>query len=197
MALVVAGLALGGCASTPVVMPAEYTPPPVKPRAVAQLPGSKARRAAALAAALPVCKLRLGQVQDLRSDKMSLGEIGGRPITATDTLAWTRSGLTTLDTDAKIELVGSGEQLSLDADIVKAYVYSITSNKTAHIVLRVRYTNADAPVAEKVYRGADNTGNWASGEGEARNALNRALASAISQIRTDVLRHCADGHTDE
>lgn len=144
------------------------------------------------AAAGPACKVKLGQIRDLRSDPTALGYIAGREVQAEDTPAWVGSGLQSLAQDARITLVGETEppDVVVEADLLKAYILSQTQTKAANVVLRVRYRQGEAAPAEQTYRGATNGLNWASGQGEANAALNKALGEAVDAIHADLIGMC-------
>ncbi len=141
------------------------------------------------------CHIRLAGIQDLRTDPQVMGDIGGRMIHATDTVGWVRSGLEGLKQDPRIRLDDQAStdasDLVLDVDLVKAYVLSITTEKTANVVLRVRYSRAGASAGEKVYRGVDLGANWVSGADETQSTFDRALTQLLEELDTDVIAHCA------
>lgn len=170
---------LGACAAPePIVVSAGSVGPAV--------PAPSARTPPVAGAAQ--CKVKIAGIRDLRDSSASLGEIGLRPIQSQDVQAWVRDSLETLAQDPRIALVqDAGEaRLELNVEIVKAYVQTLTQAKAANVVLRVRYAAGD----EQVYRGRDDSVNWASGVGETNSALGRALGRLNADIRADVLRRC-------
>jgi hypothetical protein len=190
-----AAMLLASCARPPpAVLPAQYEPPSVRPKPPQQQ--AAARRRTRNAAPVPpasVCRLHVGPLQDRRTDSQSLGEIGGRPVRAVDVMGWVRSGLLSLDRDGAITLVepaGKGD-LDISADLLKSYVMSMPTSKVADIVLAVHFARDGEKTEDRIYRGSDQSMNWATGEGETQRALNRALADALTQIRADVLARCA------
>jgi hypothetical protein len=139
-----------------------------------------------------VCRVQLGAVVDKRSDAESMGSIGGRAVRAVDSAAWLRSGLESLGRDGRIVLVEVGEasDLELKAELLKGYVMSMAAAKTADVALQVHISRRGGLDTDRVYRGTDEAPNWIAGDEETQGALNRALAQALAQIRTDLLARC-------
>lgn len=173
--LVLLALLGAACSGTgPVVVPAQFvvpsrTPPVVRARA--QPPAA--------------CGLQVASVKDLRADLTSLGNLGPREVRADDFAGWVRGGL-----DHGLRKPGPAAVVSIDAEILVAYVHGLASTKSADIVLRMRYSRDHQPVGEKVYRGASTAMNWDSSEHEIRNALAEALAALVVQVSADGLGYC-------
>jgi hypothetical protein len=176
-------LLLAACANQPpVALSSQYKPPGYPP-------GMGPAREKALGGAA-MCRVHLGVVEDRRADTTAMGEIGGRPIRAADAAGWVHSGLESLE-GGRIQLVGeSDSDVAVSARLIKAYVFSQTSAKSANIALTVHYDRHGAGV-DRLYRGQDEGANWASGEDEAVGTLSRALAQVLEQIRQDLLADCA------
>jgi hypothetical protein len=180
LATFVGSLLLGGCSSQPYSLSSQFTPPE-----------SPAWSTAATAS----CRVRVTEIHDLRADPLSMGVIGNRPIRGADAPAWVRSGLDSLGLDQRILLVGAelgnDADLALSLDLLKAYMHSITTQKSANVVLRVRYSRHGQPLDEQVYRGVDTGGNWAQGDGETQEAFDAALAESLTAIDRDIRTRCA------
>ena len=67
---------------------------------------------------------------------------------------------------------------------------SMAAAKTADVVLQVHISRRGGLATDQVYRGTDEAPNWIAGDEETQGALNRALAQALAQIRTDLLARC-------
>jgi len=150
----------------------------------------RAPNASAAQPAEHACRVRLAEFHDELTDPGTMGSIGFRPIRA-DTAAWVRSGLGTLARDPRIQFVDGGQaDLDLNVSLLKAYMISITTEKSANVVLRIRYTRPDASSDEQVYRGVDTGLDWAGTTDETQGALDDALAEALASIQRDVLARC-------
>jgi hypothetical protein len=72
-----------------------------------------------------LCRVRIGDVHDLRDDTLTMGAFGEFTLRAIDTASWVRAGLQSLNRDQRL-LVDDGTQdssaLVLNADLLKAYV---------------------------------------------------------------------------
>jgi hypothetical protein len=141
----------------------------------------------------PACAVQLGEIRDLRLDPQSMGAIGYRPIRSADPVSWVRSGLVSITNDRRIAFVGADPNASFEigADLMKAYILSQATQKSANVVLRIHYSRNGATWDERIYRGVDVGANWVGGEDESQSALDRALSSALEQIRQDLLTRCA------
>jgi hypothetical protein len=171
--LALLGAACGG--TGPIVVPAQFDTWP----AAARLVATRAQPPAG-------CGLQLASVRDLRADPPSLGNIGPREVRADDFAAWVRGGL-----DGGLRKpAAAAAPVSIDAEILKAYVHWLAISKSADIVLRVRFSRDNQVVGEKVYRGANTAMNWASGDDEIRWALAEALAALVVQVNADAPGYC-------
>jgi hypothetical protein len=170
-------LALSSCAKDPVVLSSEFRP------SFGSVAGEAPHGAP--------CRVRLAEITDERVDAQSMGDIGGRPIRA-DTLAWVRSGLASLDGGGQITIVqAEPADLALKVELLKAYVISITTVKSANVVLRVRYAHGSSGLDDRIYRGSEVGPNWMSTTGETEAALNGALSQVLDTIREDTLTRCS------
>ncbi|HVU21015.1 MAG TPA: hypothetical protein VHE09_09810 [Rhizomicrobium sp.] len=140
------------------------------------------------------CRVRLIGVHDLRTDPHSLGGLGGQKVHIEDSTEWIRSGINAIADGAAIRLSAESDALSLDVDLLKAYLMTVTSEtRSANVVLRVRYSVSGQALGEQIYRGTDNGLVWTGGEDETQTSLNVVLGKAVQAIRSDVLARCAAG----
>jgi hypothetical protein len=173
-------LLLAACSHNPVTVSPSYTPPSYHQTQVAGQSGG------------PVCHVFVGAVKDLRTDPHAMGLIAGRPVQATDSEGWVRSALQSLTRNSRIALAdgAAGADLTIDAEILKAYVFTITTQKAANVVIRVRFTRHGAADGEQIYRGALNDIDWVAGDDETQSALDEALSQVVSQLGDDAVRYC-------
>lgn len=169
-----------GASSTPLVIPSDFAPP----WNAGWHPDDKA--------AAGTCHVRIGAVSDARADTTAMGSVGGRPIRAADGAAWIRSALKSLARDKRLVVDGAPDasDIVLGAELLKAYAINITTDKSASIVVRVRYARAGAPDAAAVFRGADTDVNWFNGDEEITNQFNRALAQLVASVDRDLTERC-------
>lgn len=139
------------------------------------------------------CRVAIGEVTDTRSDKESMGEVGGRYIRAENAVGWIRSGLDSLKLDQRIQFVDAadpGADLVLAVELMKAYAQSASATKNANVVVRARYSRNGAQIGERTFRGDDSGANWASMDGEGQGVLNQALKEVIASLDYDLLQRC-------
>lgn len=180
---------LAACASSaPVTLDTRYRP-------VAQRdpqPALGARpKAVPVAAAPAACAFHVASFEDKRPSGATLGHIAGRAVFLDDIQAWVRSGLATLPGYADAPTPAS---IGLEVELVKAYLQSLTTAKTATVVMRVAYPGAAAAPVQ--YRGTNTSVNWNSSDSEAREAMNLALGDVLARMRTDLGKHCPVVATD-
>lgn len=179
-ALTIAAAALAACSTQPIGLSSQFDPP------------SRASYASGKAAApAEACRIRIAQFVDMRPDSQSMGAIGVRTVHA-DTGAWVRSGIESLARDPRIQFVGATSEadLSIDVELLKAYVMSMTVDKSSNVALRIRYARKGAAQGDALYRGTDTDVNWANGDGETQQSLNRALANLLEDVDQDILARC-------
>ena len=176
---------LAGCAEKgPVALSSQYAPPEDLPLAT----GGKA------VAGQRACRLHLGDIRDMRGDPKSMGQIGGRLVHAEDSAAWVRSGLYSLARDPRLTVDAAGVtafDLTLNVDLLKAYVLTMPETRANTVVLRIRYSQPGGAAEEQIYRGAQTGLDWNGGNDETQGGLNRAFAMLLEPIHRDVLRQCA------
>jgi hypothetical protein len=141
-----------------------------------------------------LCRVRIGDVHDLRDDNLTMGAYGEFTLRATDTASWVRAGLQSLNRDQRL-LVDDATQdssaLVLNADLLKAYVMdSAQEARATNVVVRVHFSRQGAVLGEKTYRGADAGLNWTGSKGETQSSLNDALNQIVDAVDQDVMGYC-------
>jgi hypothetical protein len=136
------------------------------------------------------CRVRLHAVRDLRSDPESLGSMGNLAVRSPNSTNWLQTATSSLADDPRIRIVESDNDanLSLDIDLIKAYIISITTANSTNVVLQAHYSRQDATLSEQVYRGTGNA-NWQGME----TGFNDAMTRAIEGLHRDVLSLCESG----
>lgn len=138
------------------------------------------------------CAIHLADIHDTRPDPGSLGMMGGRAVKTEDSVAWVRAALSTLDQDRRLIVTDDVKTIrfSLRIELAKAYIMTITTQKSSNVVLRVSYSRDGQELDTQILRGRDTGGNWVNGENEARGSLNQALADAVHDLDEDIVAHC-------
>ena len=139
-----------------------------------------------------ICRLRIAPVRDARIDPGSVGSLGGVAVHFNDTAGWIGAALNSLGRDPAIHIVtdDSEPDLVLDVEIVKAYVATITTEKSARVVLHVHASGRGVAARDDYYSGSDVSPNWINGRAETEGALNDALTNVVRQIDKDVVTWC-------
>ena len=140
----------------------------------------------------PPCRLHIAGITDTRPDP-TMGYMGRGVVMASDAPGWIRSGLVTLRGDARWSLVDRPEDadMVLEVEILKSYIFPVTTSKSASVVLRIRYSHSGGPLGENIYRGARDSVNWAGTKEETAGLLNRALLAAVDLTKADLVKGCA------
>ncbi len=116
--------------------------------------------------------------------------MGGRPFSGSDLPAWIDQTMLRLGTEKfRVAASPTAQQeiaLQVQPRLIKAYVDSITSSKTAVIVIEMEIVRPDGTKWIRHFRGQDAGANWSSGEDEVVASLRRALARCGMNIRSEI-----------
>ena len=74
--------------------------------------------------------------------------------------------------------------------IHKAYIHSMATSRTAHVVLSNQYEGGGRVLGTEVYRGSDTSVNWSNSADEVEAAMNTAMNLALAAMGKDVDRYC-------
>jgi hypothetical protein len=195
-----AGLAacglLADCSTTPITVSSTSTalfPPASGGIAVAPEPApSRSSSALPTNDGSEPCLVHLADVRDARPDPNDLGMMGLRVVRTADSLTWVQTALGPLKQDRRLLFVGDDKsaELVLKIELVKAYVMTMNTQKSANVVLRVGYDHEGKDLDAQIARGRDTGANWANGAGEAQGALDRALTAAVSELDDEIVARC-------
>jgi len=141
----------------------------------------------------PACRLVLGEVHDLRPDPTTMGETSGRFIHPESPERWVRHAVETLSQDGRLRFASAGDAptLSLNVDLLQAYMSSWSTAKHAVVMLRVRYAADGAVAKEQAFRGEVSGMLWTDSESEVLGALNEALKRAVAAMDDDLVLRCS------
>jgi hypothetical protein len=187
-------LALFACANQPpVAMSTQYDGVPIRHAAIlARNPADTPHSRKEKAGPPPIpCHVHIGTIRDVRDDTQSLGMLGGRPVLVSDSAAWLESGLKALADEPAIRLAGSDDaEVTIRAELLKAYIMSSQLAKTSTVVATLHYDHSGTEDSTRMYRGHDTGVNWNNTADEAQGSLNRALTDLLTQVRADLLAQC-------
>lgn len=142
---------------------------------------------------VPPCRLFIAGIEDKRSDTSNMGSLGNTMVLSTDAPGWVRSGLVTLQGDARWTIADKAENadLILNVEILKSYFIFVSTSKNSSVVLRVRYSHAGGDLGQAIYRGNKTAMNWAGTKSETAGLLNGALLDTVAQMDGDLAKGCA------
>jgi len=142
------------------------------------------------------CTLIVSTIADTRIEPALLGSVAGRPVRAPgDVSAWLRNVIAGLESRGVVPHFDTNphqETSPLVAGLTlrMAWVSEIHTSKTATTLLRMKLTRGESVLRERDYRGSDTVMNWASGDGELQQMVDRAFGAALDQIAEDVRAAC-------
>jgi hypothetical protein len=141
---------------------------------------------------VPACRLHIAGIVDKRPET-TMGFMGRGMVLSSDAAGWVRAGFTDLQGDPRWTFADTPEDadLILDVEIIKSYIFPVTTSKSANVVLRIRYSHAGGPLGENIYRGHRAAVNWAGTKEETAGLLNRALATTVELTRVDLMTGCS------
>jgi len=132
------------------------------------------------------CAVAIDSVEDQR-DATNLGHLGRTRVTDEGFMRWLTDGLKTLPG----YVPGGAEAIHLHVTVLKAYINGHGSMKSANLVVRVREPTDDGERGwPKIYRGVDDSLNWANAEAEVQLSFQQALEDLKRQIAGDLARRC-------
>ena len=189
--------ALSGCATSAVTMKDSYT----STASAKRKPSTKASRNTKAVASLPAssCRIHFARLTDSRTDPTILGSVAGRPVLSPgEGSHWIgemlRTGLAHQHIDVTLapDNPAPSEALVADAELLTAWISSVTTSMRSNIVLTVSFPGADAAPVSKTYRGTGTAVNWASGEGEIQSLVNTAFGELLTKLAADIQARCMD-----
>lgn len=151
------------------------------------------------AAATPgECVVHVKPIEDQREGSPGFGSSSNVDLFAQHLPDWIRSAVGTLDNPKrKVVMPTAGtagradpDDLTMTLRIHKAYVQTVATSKTVHIVVSNRYERGGRVVATEYYRGSETSVNWSGSADEIESAMNRAMNSALVAMRKDIDRYC-------
>lgn len=140
-----------------------------------------ARPAAAEAGA---CRFTVKAIED-RREEASLGVLLRTRVDGDGFNHWFADGI-----NAVPGYTREAAPIELRIEVLKAYIHSIATMKSANLVVRVHVAASGAPPQAKTYRGSDGSVNWSSSEREVQEAFDNAMTDLTTQIGADLRGLC-------
>jgi hypothetical protein len=183
--------AMYGCAPAPTVEPIEYR--------FSQVDFAN-NRSTSLApeTAKPRCNLIVHSIVDKRHGKDGFGALSYVDSYAESVPRWVRDGLAALSQAhyrVSFDETGSpaprqGQFLVIDVEILKAYLHTVVTAKSATLVLSVNYRPAGRPGQVRIYRSQKASVNWTASASEVEAAMNMAMTAILADIADDIALKC-------
>lgn len=132
------------------------------------------------------CEIIVGDLEDIRKDKKSIGTIGNHPITGIQLLDWIK---TTLIEKKFLFAPDTTSNNAIRVDIRLKLLHMRTSESImkTNLVLQI----IDTTTKNKFHiRGADTKVIWFGSESEFKNSFSRALLNAIEKIQVGIKKDC-------
>jgi hypothetical protein len=131
------------------------------------------------------CPFSVKSIDDER-EHSGLGMVVFTRVEGEGFVQWFSHGITTLPGYS-----ASPKDVELRVTLLKAHMISLSTYKSANIIVKVDTTAQGRALSSKVYRGADGSINWASSESEVQAAFDSAMVDLKRQIAVDLSKQCA------
>lgn len=143
------------------------------------------------------CKVAITALADRRSDRVSAGMLGYRPIRGpADGRQWLRNvleGLTEYRIGVSNGPAAESSTIEIQADLLKAWLSTIQTSGAANTLMTVRYVRQNQPLGERTYRGTATRMNWSSGDNETGRLMDLAFADLLRDMSEDIAGICQIG----
>lgn len=183
---------VAGCATSAVTLSDHYDRDAALPSAGPRSTGGAPIAAPAMAAD---CATTLGQISDKRLDPSMVGMVAGRVIKSPPSMKkWLQSAFGTLQCAAACATSDDAKKLpplTLDVDLLKAWMSSINTDIATNLVFKVRFVRANVVLKENTYRGRDTSSNFTSAQDEIQQDFDVSMSHVLDQAHHDLTAVCA------
>ena len=136
------------------------------------------------AGVLPSCQFSVRSINDQR-EHSSLGVVVFTRVDGEGFVQWFTQGISSIPGYSK-----DPARIDIGISLLKAHMISLSTYKSANIIVKVDPTVEGQLSSSKVYRGRDGSINWASSESEVQAAFNSAMNDLKQQIAEDISKQC-------
>lgn len=145
------------------------------------------------------CKIYVAEIDDKRRNKKNLGRAATSTVYTKDIIDWIGQGLVSLgsgrykiviqkENSEPVEPVVPDYKISVF--LKKAYIHSLSTSKSATLVLAVNYSQEGEDIRSSLYRGSDTSINWSSSQDEIHGAFNAAFIDLLDDLDKDLIELC-------
>ncbi|HEX5182168.1 MAG TPA: hypothetical protein VFW19_03340 [Allosphingosinicella sp.] len=149
-----------------------------------------------LAKGAPPCPVHVMEIADARRSPEMIGMLGGKPVLAPkDRAAWLLSVIGALKgrgvaADFSNPAVETPGIINARIILQTAWINSVQVSLDESVVFKVEAKGIDGRTIDRFYRGSSSHMNWASGDGEIKNAINIAFSRALDAMAHDLAGLC-------
>jgi len=142
------------------------------------------------------CKIYVAEIEDKRRNKKNLGRASTSTVYTKDIIDWIGQGLVSLG-GGRYKVVIQKENpepvvpdYKISVFLKKAYIHSLSTSKSATLVLAVNYSQEGEDIRSSLYRGSDTSINWSSSQDEIHGAFNAAFIDLLDDLDKDLIELC-------
>ena len=142
------------------------------------------------------CKIYVAEIEDKRRNKKNLGRASTSTVYTKDIIDWIGQGLVSLG-GGRYKVVIQKENsepvvpdYKISVFLKKAYIHSLSTSKSATLVLAVNYSQEGDDIKSSLYRGSDTSINWSSSQNEIHGAFNAAFIDLLDDLDKDLIELC-------
>ena len=163
-----------GCSSQSVILKSDFVP-------VSYAPEKHA------------CHYIVRNIDDIRYDKNSLGQLGLSKVSSENIIAWLTNALHQKGYHVKVDAPEDiSPSIMVDVGLKLAYIRSSSTTKVTNVVLAVKRHSTDDMT---YFRGSYAGINWSGSQSEIKSSFNKALEKAMVQVDNKLSQYCFSAET--
>ena len=140
-----------------------------------------------------VCVIRINHINDVRSNKLSLGSVGSSPVYGKDAINWIRRGMDDLNPlgyRTVTDRSALDHAVDLEVYLKRLYIRSVHSTIESVVQLDIRYLTRNGQSVERNYRGSHVKINWSSSNSDVMSSFNNSMSQVVHDIAKDLVSLC-------